>query len=131
MKLALVALLSAVVIFASQWYYHPSVPTTFVASLVLLVLLSVVTWSARRFGQGAAAIAKTLVVSTVSGLMFSQAMDVSYSVLSAPAGGRLGFPLEMLVIGLGLALLARLLAFAIGSKVEKQSRSHQSERTPE
>lgn len=131
MRIALTALFSAVVVFAAQWWYQPSVETSVIAALVSLLLLGVVTWSATRFGAGLAAFFKTLVVGIVSGLMFSQAMDVSYAILSAPAGGRLGFPFELLVIGAALAALAKLLALAIGSKVEKQSGGEQTERNPE
>lgn len=121
MKLAVTALLSAVLVFAAQWYYQPSVETSVVATLVSLLLLGVTTWSATRLGDGLAGFIKVLVVGIVSGLMFSQAMDVSYSILAAPAGGRLGFPFEMLVVGVALALFAKLLALSIRAKVEKQS----------
>jgi len=131
MRFALAALFSAVVVFAAQWWYQPNVETSITASLVTLLLLGVVTWSARRFGAGVSGFIKTLLVGVVSGLMFSQAMDVSYAILAAPAGGRLGFPAELLVVGLLLAALAKLLALAIGSKVEKQASSDQSERNPE
>ncbi|MEY4408971.1 MAG: hypothetical protein RLZZ138_222 [Actinomycetota bacterium] len=120
MRLAATALLSAVLVFAAQWYYQPSVETSVVATLVSLLLLGVITWSATRLGYGFSGFAKVLVVGIVSGLMFSQAMDVSYSILAAPAGGRLGFPFEMLVVGFALALLAKLLAHSIRAKVEKQ-----------
>lgn len=131
MRFALTALLSAVVVFAAQWWYQPSVETSVIAALVALLLLGVVTWSATRFGPGFAGFIKTLLVGIVSGLMFSQAMDVTYSILSAPAGGRLGFPFELLVIGAALALLAKLLALAIGSKVEEKAGRNQTEGTPE
>lgn len=121
MRLAATALLSAVLVFAAQWYYQPSVETSVVATLVSLLLLGVTTWSATRLGDGLAGFIKVLVVGIVSGLMFSQAMDVSYSILAAPAGGRLGFPFEMLVVGVALALFAKLLALSIRAKVEKQS----------
>ena len=131
MRLALTALLSVALILGAQWYCQPSVETSVVAALVSLLLLTVVTWSAARFGAGFSGLAKTLLVGVVSGLMFSQAMDVAYSVLAAPAGGRLGFPYEMSVVGVSLAVLAKFLAFAIGSKVEKQASSDQSEGSPE
>jgi hypothetical protein len=131
MRLALTALLSAALILGAQWYYQPSVETSVVAALVSLLLLGVVTWSAMRFGAGVGGFAKTLLVGVVSGLMFSQAMDVSYAILAAPAGGRFGFPYEMLLVGASLAVLAKLLALAIGAKVEKQSHSDQAEGTPQ
>jgi hypothetical protein len=123
--------MSAGVILAFQWYYQPSVETSITASLVSVLLLVVVTWSAHRLGSGLSGLVKTGLVGLVSGLMFSQAMDVSYSLLAAPAGGRLGFPLEMIAVGLGLAVLAKLLALAIRSKKEEQSGSDEAERAPE
>lgn len=131
MKLALTALFSAGVIFAFQWYYQPSVETSITAAVVSVLLLVVVTWSSRRLGSGISGLVKTGVVGLVSGLMFSQAMDVSYSFLAAPAGGRLGFPLEMMAVGFGLAVLAKLIALAIGSKKEEQSGSDQAEGAPQ
>ncbi len=131
MRFALTALLSVGVILGAQWYYQPNVETSVVAALVSLLLLAVVTWSAKRFGVGVGGFAKTLLVGVVAGLMFSQAMEVSYSILAAPAGGRFGFPYEMLLVGVSLAVLAKLLALAIGAKVEKQTHSDQAEGTPE
>jgi len=131
MRFAVTALLSAAVVLGAQWYYQPSVETSVVAALVSLLLLAVVTWSAKRLGSGFSGFAKTLLVGVVSGLMFSQAMDVAYSTLAAPAGGRLGFPYEMLAVGVALALLAKLLALAIGAKVEEQASSDQPKGSPE
>lgn len=131
MRFALTALFSAALVFATQWWYQPSVETSVIAALVALLLLGVVTWSSSRFGAGPAGFFKTLLVGIVSGLMFSQAMDITYSILSAPAGGRLGFPFELLVIGAALALLAKLLALAIRSKVEEKAGRNQTEGTPE
>lgn len=126
MKIALAIALALGLISASQWYYQPSVETSIAGALVLLVLLAVVSWSATRFGSSLNGVFKTLVVGLVSGLMFSQAMDITYSLLAAPAGGRLGFPWELIAVGLLLTLLAQLLAFALRSKVEEQTDSNKS-----
>lgn len=126
MKLALFAALAIALIAASQWYYQPSVETVAIASALLTGLLALTTWSARRFGKSLAGFFKTALVGVVSALMFSQAMDIAYSILAAPAGGRLAFPIEQLAIGFALAALAQLLASALGSKVEKYSDGDQS-----
>ncbi len=126
MRLALAIALALGLISASQWYYQPSVETSIAGALVMVLLLVVVSWSATRFGTSLKGVFKTLVVGLVSGLMFSQAMDVSYAILAAPAGGRFGFPWELIALGLLLTLLAQLLAFALGTKVEKQTDSHES-----
>ena len=126
MRLALAIALALGLVSASQWYYQPSVETSIAGALVMVLLLVVVSWSATRFGTSLKGVFKTLVVGLVSGLMFSQAMDVSYAILAAPAGGRFGFPWELIAVGFLLTLLAQLLAFALGTKVEKQTDSHES-----
>ncbi len=126
MRLALAIALALGLVSASQWDYQPSVETSIAGALVMVLLLVVVSWSATRFGTSLRGVFKTLVVGLVSGLMFSQAMDISYAILAAPAGGRFGFPWELIALGLLLTLLAQLLAFALGTKVEKQTDSHES-----
>ena len=126
MRLALAIALALGLISASQWYYQPSVETSIAGALVMVLLLVVVSWCATRFGTSLKGVFKTLVVGLVSGLMFSQAMDISYAILAAPAGGRFGFPWELIAVGFLLTLLAQLLAFALGTKVEKQTDSHES-----
>lgn len=126
MRLALAIALALGLVSASQWYYQPSVETSIAGALVMVLLLVVVSWSATRFGTSLKGVFKTLVVGLVSGLMFSQAMDISYAILAAPAGGRFGFPWELIAVGFLLTLLAQLLAFALGTKVEKQTDSHES-----
>lgn len=126
MRLALAIALALGLIGASQWYYQPGVETSIAGALVMFVLLVVVSWSATRFGTSLKGIFKTLVVGLVSGLMFSQAMDIAYGLLAAPAGGRFGFPWELIAVGVMLASLAQLLAFALRSKVEKQTDSNDS-----
>lgn len=126
MRLALAIALALGLVSASQWYYQPSVETSIAGALVMVLLLVVVSWSATRFGTSLKGVFKTLVVGLVSGLMFSQAMDISYAILAAPAGGRFGFPWELIAVGFLLTLLAQLLAIALGTKVEKQTDSHES-----
>ena len=69
-----------------------------------LVLLS--TWSARRSARGARGIVIGLIVAGVSGFMFSQAMDVAYSLLSAPEGLRFTVIFESLFAGLWIGISA-------------------------
>ena len=78
MRIALTAALALGLIAASQWYYQPSIPTSIVGAIVMALLLVVVSWSATRFGASLKGALKTLVVGLVSGLMFSQAMDITY-----------------------------------------------------
>jgi Flp pilus assembly protein TadB len=126
MRIALAAALALGLIAASQWYYQPSIQTSIVGGMVMALLLVVVSWSATRFGASLKGALKTLVVGLVSGLMFSQAMDITYALLAAPAGGRFGFPWELLLVGVLLTVLAQLLALALRTKVEKQAGSNES-----
>ena len=67
-----------------------------------LVLLS--TWSARRSARGARGIVIGLIVAGVSGFMFSKAMDVVYSLLSAPEGLRFTVTFESLFAALWIGV---------------------------
>jgi len=67
-----------------------------------LVLLS--TWSARRSARGARGLVIGLIVAGVSGFMFSQALDVAYSLLSAPEGLRFTVLFESLFAGLWIGI---------------------------
>ena len=67
-----------------------------------LVLLS--TWSARRSAKGVRGMVIGLIVAGVSGFMFSQAMDVAYTLLSAPEGLRFTVIFESLFAALWIAV---------------------------
>lgn len=95
-----------------SYLYNPNLPTMLASGLIVLVLTFLVAWSAPRVGRGMRAGILLMAVSIVLGFMFSQALDVAYSLLSAPAGLRFNVVLETAVattVFLVFGLLARVL----------------------
>lgn len=73
-----------------------------------LGLTALIFWSSSKIPTGKWWWLKILVISTVAGLMNSTALDVAYSLMSAPEGNRFIVGIEMVATGLiltGLALL--------------------------
>ena len=101
----------------SQYLYHPTLDSILSGSLALLVLMLTVTWSAPRLGSGGKAIAALVLVSAVLGFLFSQGLDVIYSLLATPAGMRFILPLEVAISG-ALILLVGVLARLLLSRPE-------------
>jgi multisubunit Na+/H+ antiporter MnhE subunit len=122
MKFAIFWAVQLVLISISQYLYHPSIPLAVIASPILLGLIALASWSVRRNAAGFRGVIIGVVVAAVSGFMFSQAMDVAYSLLSAPEGLRFSVLFESLFAGLWIAissLVAR--AWLPRSEVKKQS----------
>ena len=93
-----------------QYLYHPSLSLAVIGLALMLGLVLLSTWSARRSTKGARGIVIGLIVAGVSGFMFSQAMDVAYSLLSAPEGLRFTVIFESLFAALWIgasSLVAR------------------------
>jgi hypothetical protein len=88
----------------SQYLYHPSVLLAVIGLVLMLGLVVLATWSSRRSARGARGITIGLIVAAVSGFMFTQALDVAYSLLSAPEGLRFSVLFESLFAGLWIAL---------------------------
>lgn len=106
--------------FAINWYYQPILELVITGTVLLIGLAILVAWSAAKLGSGLSAFAKTLLVAAVAGFMHSQAMDIAYSVLSAPAGGRFDLVIETAVLALFLTAGAALLKLlSSGPKQEK------------
>jgi phosphotransferase system glucose/maltose/N-acetylglucosamine-specific IIC component len=126
MKLAFYWLGLVVVVFGSQWIYQPSLTLTIVGSVLLILLSVVVGWSATKIGGGLSGVLKTLAVAVVAGVMNTQALDVAYASLSAPAGGRFEFVAEVASAAVLLAVAATLLRFlSSGPEEEKEPSSNQ------
>ncbi len=104
MKHAIFWAVQAVLIALLQYLYHPSLALAGIGSAVLVGLVLLSTWSARRNAAGARGIVIGLVVAGVSGFMFSQAMDVAYALLSAPEGLRFTVVFESLFAALWIAI---------------------------
>jgi Flp pilus assembly protein TadB len=122
MKLAIFWAIQLVLIAITQYLYHPSILLAVIATPILLGLVALASWSVRRNAAGLRGVILGVVVAAVSGFMFSQAMDVAYSLLSAPEGLRFSVIFESLFAGLWIAissLVAR--AWLPRSEVKKQS----------
>lgn len=110
-----------------QYLYHPSIVLAVIGSVLLLGLVVLASWSARKSAAGARGLVIGLIVGGVSGFMFSQAMDVAYSLLSAPEGLRFTVVFESLFAGLWISissLVAR--AWLPRPEVEEQSSGSES-----
>jgi cellobiose-specific phosphotransferase system component IIC len=111
-----------VIVSLLQYLYHPSITLALIGVPLLLGLVALASWSARRNAAGARGLVIGLIVAAVSGFMFSQAMDVAYALLSAPEGLRFTVVFESLFAGLWIAissLVAR--AWLPRSEVKQQS----------
>jgi hypothetical protein len=93
-----------VIVSLLQYLYHPSITLALIGVPLLLGLVALASWSARRNAAGARGLVIGLIVAGVSGFMFSQAMDVAYALLSAPEGLRFTVVFESLFAGLWIAI---------------------------
>jgi hypothetical protein len=121
-KFAIFWVVQLVLISLQQYLYHPSITLLLIGAPLLLGLVALASWSARRSAAGARGLVIGLIVAGVSGFMFSQAMDVAYALLSAPEGLRFTVVFESLFAGLWIAissLIAR--AWLPRPEVEEQS----------
>ena len=122
MKFAIFWVVQIVLISLLQYLYHPSMTLALIGAPLLLGLVALASWSARRNAAGARGLLIGLIVAGVAGFMFSQAMDVAYALLSAPEGLRFTVVFESLFAGLWIAissLVAR--AWLPGPEVKEQS----------
>jgi hypothetical protein len=103
-KFAIFWVVQLVLISLLQYLYHPSITLALIGAPLLLGLVALASWSARRNAEGARGLVIGLIVAGVSGFMFSQAMDVAYALLSAPEGLRFTVVFESLFAGLWIAI---------------------------
>ncbi len=104
MKFAIFWAIQLVFVSLLQYLYHPSITLALIGVPLLLGLVALASWSARRNAAGARGLVIGLIVAGVSGFMFSQAMDVAYALLSAPEGLRFTVLFESLFAGLWIAI---------------------------
>lgn len=122
MKFAIFWVVQLVLISLLQYLYHPSITLVLIGAALLLGLVALASWSARRSAAGARGLVIGLIVAGVSGFMFSQAMDVAYALLSAPEGLRFTVVFESLFAGLWIAITALVArAWLPRPEVEEQS----------
>ena len=106
---------SAAIWAAVSYLYHPTLGTIIAGSVIGLALTALIFWSSSRIPSGKRWVLKILAISTVAGLMNSTALDVAYSLLSAPLGNRFNIGIEMVATGLILTGLA-VLNVSFGTK---------------
>lgn len=83
-----------------SYFYHPSTGLILAGTVIGVGLTALIYWSGDRIPLGKTWWLRVLAVSIVAGLMFSTALDVAYSLFSAPAGNRFGVVIEMVAVGL-------------------------------
>ena len=101
-----------------SYFYHPSTGLILAGTVIGIGLSGLIFWSSDRIPLGKTWWLRVLAVSVVAGLMNSTALDVAYSLFSAPAGNRFGVVIEMIISGLVFTALAST-QFFFGSKKEK------------
>ncbi len=101
-----------------SYFYHPSTGLILSGTIIGVGLSALIFWSGDRIPLGKTWLLKILAVSITAGLMFSTALDVVYSLFSAPAGNRFGVVIEMIIAGVVFTGLAALQGF-LGPKKEK------------
>ncbi len=122
MKLAIFWAAQLVIVSLLQYLYHPSITLAVIATPLLIGLVVLASWSARRNAPGLRGVIIGVVVAAVSGFMFSQAMDVAYSLLSAPEGLRFSVLFESLFAAIWIAISALVArTWLPRSEVKKQS----------
>jgi hypothetical protein len=120
LRTAIFWIAQAILLAVLQYLYHPSLTLAAIGLVIMLGLVLLSTWSARRSARGARGFVIGLIVAGVSGFMFSQAMDVAYALLSAPEGLRFTVIFETLFAALWIgvsSLVAR--AWLPRSQVQK------------
>lgn len=122
MKVAVFWLFQLLGLGLAQYLYHPRNELAIIGLVLLLGLVGLGAWSAVRSASGARGVVLGLVVAAVSGFMFSQAMDVAYSLMSAPEGLRFTVVFESLFSGLWVLISSLVFrAWFARPEVEKQS----------
>ena len=101
-----------------SYLYHPSVSLVSVGTMIGIGLSALIFWSSAKIPQGKWWVVKIAAISTVAGLMNSTALDIFYTLFSAPEGNRFVVWIEML--GTGVVLTAVAIANrSLGAKPEK------------
>jgi hypothetical protein len=101
-----------------SYFYHPSTGLILAGTIIGIGLSALIFWSGDRIPLTKTWTLKILAVSIVAGLMNSTALDIAYSILSAPAGNRFGVVIEMVIAGVIFTGLASAQVF-LGPKKEK------------
>jgi hypothetical protein len=112
---------------AISYLYHPSIELAIGGTVIGVALTGLIIWSTSKLVDTKWWRGRAALVSMVAGLMNSTALDVLYSLLAAPAGGRFAIGIETVLGGVVLTLFALLWSF-LRSKNEKDNSSNNTKR---
>lgn len=119
--------LVVVIVAAISWFYHPSIELSLGGTAIGVALTALIIWSSSKLLDSKWWIARVALISMVAGLMNATALDVLYSLLAAPEGGRFIIGIETVAGGVVLTLLAYIWTL-FRSKEEKDGSSGNSKR---
>jgi len=115
------------VIATLSYLYHPQLELMVAQVVVGMGLTALIIWSLSKVINEKWWVGRLAMLSVVAGLMNATALNVFYSLLAAPAGGRFSLGVESVVGGLVLTALGYLWS-VLRPKEEKDTRSNNSKR---
>lgn len=115
------------VIATLSYLYHPQLELMVAQLVVGMGLTALIIWSSSKVINEKWWVGRLAMLSVVAGLMNATALNVFYSLLAAPAGGRFSLGVESVVGGLVLTALGYLWS-VLRPKEEKDTRSNNSKR---
>lgn len=115
------------VIATLSYLYHPQLELMIAQVVVGMGLTALIIWSSSKVINEKWWIGRLAMLSVVAGLMNATALNVFYSLLAAPAGGRFALGVESVVGGLVLTALGYLWS-VLRPKEEKNSGGNNSKR---
>jgi hypothetical protein len=115
------------VIATLSYLYHPQLELMVAQVVVGMGLTVLIIWSSSKVINEKWWVGRLAMLSVVAGLMNATALNLFYSLLAAPAGGRFSLGVESVVGGLVLTALGYLWS-VLRPKEEKDTRSNNSKR---
>ena len=110
-----------------SYLYHPQLELMIAQGVVGMGLTVLIIWSSSKVINEKWWIGRLAMLSVVAGLMNATALNVFYSLLAAPAGGRFALGVESVVGGLVLTALGYLWS-VLRPKEEKDARGNNPKR---
>ena len=115
------------VIATLSYLYHPQLELMVAQVVVGMGLTALIIWSSSKVINEKWWVGRLAMLSVVAGLMNATALNVFYSLLASPAGGRFSLGVESVVGGLVLTALGYLWS-VLRPKEEKDTRSNKPKR---
>lgn len=110
-----------------SYLYHPQLELMVAQVVVGMGLTALIIWSSSKVINEKWWVGRLAMLSVVAGLMNATALNVFYSLLASPAGGRFSLGVESVVGGLVLTALGYLWS-VLRPKEEKDTRSNKPKR---